>query len=60
MSNVPVTAAGGMQGVIQHDELNQIRITDDAPVTAKPQRHAIDYIAPIIGFAVFIGLWYLM
>jgi NitT/TauT family transport system permease protein len=43
--------------LIQHDE---IRIVDDAPVNPKPQRHAVDYIAPVIGFLVFIGLWYFM
>ncbi len=43
--------------LIQHDE---IRIADDAPVNAKPKRKAFDYIAPVIGFAVFIGFWYFM
>ena len=50
---VPVTIEDARPG-------EPTRIVDDAPVTTKPQRHAIDYIAPVIGFAVFIGLWYLM
>ena len=39
---------------------DQARVVDDAPATIKPKRNAFDYIAPIIGFAVFIGLWYFM
>jgi NitT/TauT family transport system permease protein len=43
--------------LIQHDE---IRVVDDAPVATRQQRNTVDYIAPVVGFLVFIGLWYFM
>ncbi len=60
MSNAPVTAAGGMQGAIQHDQLNKLRAGDDAPRAAKKQHNISDYAAPVIGFGGFIGFWYFM
>lgn len=35
-------------------------VPDDAPRTTKPKRNISDYVAPVVGFGVFVGLWYFM
>ena len=40
--------------------VEQAHANDDAPHTTKPKRNVSDYVAPVIGFGFFVGLWYFM
>ena len=48
-----MTYQGTLEGAVQMEQLH----VDDAPRAGKPQRHASDYIAPVVGFAGFVGFY---
>ncbi len=53
-----MTYQANLEGAVQLEQLHAV--ADDAPRASKAQRNVGDYVAPVVGFAGFIGFWYFM
>jgi len=58
-----MTYQANLEGAVQLEQLHSTApspVVDDAPNASKPPRQIGDYLAPVVGFAGFIGFWYFM
>jgi NitT/TauT family transport system permease protein len=58
--SVEMGSSTGRGMTVASVEIEHLHAVDDAPRAGKSQRNASDYIAPVVGFAGFIGFWYFM
>ena len=58
-----MTYQANLEGAVQLEQLHSTApspVVDDAPHASKPPRQIGDYLAPVVGFAGFIGFYTLL